>query len=153
MKLKWEDRCYWSTSSGGVGWAEKMSLRRWYLIWVLSRKEPVTQRSEGRMFWSEEEWEQRIRGWRELGLFKEQNKGKYGRSIEDKGQRGRGGLSWVWKAGRDGEDQIIEGLLGQGREVWFYLKYKHPLCAPGLVLGDTKVSKIVYLWAHRGWGN
>ena len=49
-------------------------------------------------------------------MFKEQNKGKCGRSIEDKGQEGRGGLSWVWKAGRGGEDQIIKGLLGQGRE-------------------------------------
>ena len=54
---------------------------------MFSRKEPVMQRPEGRMFWSEEEREQRIRGWMELGLFKEQKKGKYGRSIEDKGQR------------------------------------------------------------------
>lgn len=106
------------------------------MIWNLtsSGKEPVTQRSEGIVVRSEEQQEQRMRGWMELGLRNRTEASVAGAS-RLRGRGGRGELSGVRKAGRNGEDQSTESLSGQGGMLDFIFKYEHLLCAPGLVLG------------------
>lgn len=52
-----------------------------------------------------------------MACLKNRTKANMAGALRMRGKGGRGELSWVWKAGRNGEDQITEGLLGQGREV------------------------------------
>lgn len=41
-------------------------------------------------------------------------------ALRTRGRGGRAELSREWKGGRNGEDDITEGLIGQGKEVWLY---------------------------------
>ena len=106
------------------------------MIWNLtsSGKEPVTQRSEGIVVRSEEQQEQRVRGWMELGLWN-RTKASVAGTSRMRGRGVRDELNGVQKAGRNGEDQSIEGLSARGGMLDFIFKYEHLLCAPGLVLG------------------